>query len=73
MIDKLCSISTGFDLVHCYLSQFVNSMEYIPKFKNKTQYASIRFLISKHIGVIDKIIPKFILNEPLLFKFVPTQ
>lgn len=72
MIDKLCSISTGFDLVHCYLSLFVNDMEYRPKFIYKAQYASIRFLTSKRIGIIDKIIPKFILNKPLLFKFVPT-
>ncbi|WP_283126708.1 ATP-grasp domain-containing protein [Providencia stuartii] len=72
MIDKLCEIATGFDLVHCYLSQCVKDMEYVPQLKKEKNYASIRFLTSGKSGVVNRIKPNFLFNQPLLFNFVPT-
>ncbi|EMN4129135.1 MULTISPECIES: ATP-grasp domain-containing protein [Providencia] len=72
MIDKLCQIATGFDLVHCYLSQFVKDMEYTPQLTPEKCYASIRFLTADKAGIINSIKPTFLSSQPLLSNFVPT-
>ncbi|WP_369308704.1 hypothetical protein [Providencia rettgeri] len=71
MIDTLCLLSTGFDLVHCDLSHVVKNIEYKPQEKLKQLFSAIRLLITDRQGTITKLQTHFNLIKPIIYQLVP--
>lgn len=71
MIDTLCLLSTGFDLVHCDVSHVVKNIEYKPQEKLKQLFSAIRLLITDRQGTITKLQTHFSLIKPKYISLFP--